>query len=120
MSKPRYRWWGYALKVVRAYPKLLIVDYLTVDDQKDRDAVAQAIEQIRQGQHGEKMLQLIKQVYWDRSARRIEDAARWLYISESTACRWHREFIRAVGRGLGFSVAAAKGAEHKVESGATE
>lgn len=120
MSKPRYRWWGYALKVVRDYPKLLAADHLTVDDQKDRDAVAQAIEQIRQGRHGEETLQLIKHVYWDGSARRIEDAAMRLHISESTAKRWHREFIRAVGRGLGFSVAADKGAEHKAESGATE
>ena len=120
MSKPRYRWWGYALNVVRAYPKLLAADYLAVDDKKDRDAVEQAIKQTQKGRHGEEILQLIKQVYWDQSARRIEDAARRLYISESTACRWHREFVRAVGRGLGFSVAAAKGAEHKAESGATE
>ena len=109
MSKPRYRWWGYALKVVRAYPKLLAADHLTVDDQKDRDAVAQAIEQIRKKRHGEEVLQLIKQVYWDGSARRIEDTAMRLYISESTAIRWHGDFIRAVGRGLGFSVVAAKG-----------
>lgn len=113
MSKPRYRWWGYALKVVRDYPKLLAADHLTVDDQKERDAVAQAIEQIRQGRHGEETLQLIKQVYWEGSARRIEDAAMRLYISESTAKRLHREFIRAVGRGLGFSVAAAKGDMHE-------
>ena len=113
MSKPRYRWWGYALKVVRAYPKLLAADRLTVDDQKDRDAVAQAIEQIRKKGNGAEMLQLIKQIYWDGSARRIEDAARRLYISESTASLWHREFIRAVGRGLGFSVAAAKGDVHE-------
>lgn len=102
MSKPRYRWWGYAKNVVRAYPRLAAAERLTADDMKDRDAVAWAIEQTRKGRHGEETLQLIKQVHWDRSARRLEDAAQRLYISASTARKWHREFLRLVGNGLGF------------------
>ena len=109
MSKPRYRWWGYALKVVRAYPKLLAADCLTEDDQKDRDAVSRAIELTRECRHGAEILQLMKWVYWDRSVPRLKDAAQRLYVSENTVNRRHREFIQTVGKCLGFSVAAANG-----------
>lgn len=111
MSKPRYRWWKYALNVVRAYPKLCDTKNLTADDQRDRDAVARAIEQTRKSRHGEETLRIIKWVYWERSVRRIKDAAQRLYVSENTANRRHREFINTVGKCLGFSVAAPKGKE---------
>jgi len=99
---------------------MVAAECLSADDQKERDAVARAIEQACAGKHGEETMKLIRQVYWGGTSRRIEDVARRLYISKNTAARRHREFIRAVGRCLDFSVAAAKGAEDKVESGATE
>lgn len=107
MSKPRYRWWGYARNVVRAYPKLMAAKSLTAEDLRDRDAVTMAIDITRQKRKGEELLALIEEVYWG-SARRIEDAAMRLYIADQTARRWHGEFIRTVGQCLGLYVADNK------------
>ena len=105
MSKPRYRWWGYARCVVRDYPKLMAAKSLTADDLKDRDAVTQAIGIISQKRKGEEQMELIRGVYWGSVEQRIEDVALRLYISNATAKRWHGEFIRMVARCLGFSMA---------------
>ena len=104
MSKPRYRWWGYARNVVRAYPKLMAAKCLAEDDLSDRDAVTQAINITKQKRKGGDMLGLIKGVYWGRSEQSIEKAASHLYISGTTAIRWHGEFVRTVGKCLGFAV----------------
>ncbi len=103
MSKPRYRWWGYARNVVRAYPKLMAAKCLAEDDLRDREAVAKAIEITMQKRKGKELLALIRGVYWGNAEQRIEDVALHLYISGTTATRWHGEFIRLVGTGLGFS-----------------
>lgn len=116
MSKPRYRWWGYALKVVRDYPKLVATECLSEDDQKERDAVARAIEQASAGKHGKETMELIRQVYWSGVSRRIEDVARRLYISENTAARRHHEFIRAVGRCLGVTSGRGETAKNEMHS----
>jgi len=105
MSKPRFRWWSYVRHVVRDYKKLSAAEHLTVDDRKDRDAVAKAISIAKQSPKGEEMLALIECVYWGISGRRIEDVALRLYISERTARRRHGEFIQLVAQCLGFSVA---------------
>ena len=105
MSKSRYRWWGYVRHMVRDYQKLIDAKHLTVDDQKDRDAVTKAIDIARQQPKGEELLTLIRDVYWNNGGLRINDAALHLYISEITAKRWHSEFIRLVGKCWGFTVA---------------
>lgn len=104
MSKPRYRWWGYARNVVRAYPKLMATKSLTTDDLRDRDAVTMAIDITMRKRKGEELLALIKGVYWGSVEQRIEDVALRLYIADITAKRWHGEFIRTVGKCLGLYV----------------
>lgn len=113
MSTPRYRWWGYARNVVRAYPKLMAAKCLAEDDLRDRDAVTQAINITRQMHKGEDLLALIRGVYWGNAEQRIEDVALRLYISGTTAIRWHGEFVRTVGKCLGFSVADEGGKREK-------
>lgn len=109
MSKPRYRWWGYVRNVIRAYPKLQAAESLTIDDQRELEAVDRAIDLAKEDRHGEQMLDLINRVYWNKSARRVEDAARYMYISEKTAKQRHGEFIRLVAKCLGFSVELHRG-----------
>lgn len=109
MSKPRYRWWGYALNVIRAYPKLQTTECLTADDQRDLTAMEQAIELAKNDRHGTQMLDVIQRVHWDKSARRIEDAAHYMYVSERTAVRRHGDFVRLVGQCLGFAVELHRG-----------
>lgn len=109
MSKPRYRWWGYARNVIRAYPKLRAAESLSVDDKKELEAVERAIELAKKNRHGDQMLDLIQRVYLDRSVRRVEDAARYMYVSERTARQRHGDFVRLVGKCLGFSVELQRG-----------
>ena len=109
MSKPRYRWWGYVRNVIRAYPKLQAAESLTIDDQRELEAVDRAIELAKEDRYGEQMLDMINRVYWNKSARRVEDAARCMYISEKTAKQRHGDFIRLVGKCLGFSVELHRG-----------
>lgn len=115
MSKPRYRWWGYARNVIRAYPKLRVAESLTADDKKELEAVEQAIELAKKDRNGEQMLDLIRRVYLDRSVRRVEDAARYMYVSERTARQRHGDFVRLVGKCLGFSVEQQRGKQGRPE-----
>ncbi len=115
MSKPRFRWWSYVRHVVRDYKKLSAAEHLTVDDRKDRDAVAKAISIAKQSPKGAEMLALIECIYWGSSGRRIEDAALRLYIGERTARRRHGDFIRLVAQCLGFSVAEDKQTDRENE-----
>lgn len=68
-----------------------------------------AIELAKEDRYGEQMLDLINRVYWNRSVRRVEDAARYMYVSEKTAKQRHGDFIRLVGKCLGFSVELHRG-----------
>lgn len=127
MSKPRYGWWSYAKHMVRSYPALkreydelrrqritanvtglpgtagysrstesTALKQLPPARQKEYDAVAKAIEQTRRMHAGRERLAVIDMVLW-RGTHNIDGAAMHLYISESTARRYHTEFIRLVG-----------------------
>lgn len=91
--------------MVRDFPKLSSADAPTSDEQKERYAVAKAIEATRQHPQGHERLALIRAVYWEKPARILQEAAFDLHISEITAKRWHGDFIRLVGKYRGFDVA---------------
>ena len=111
MSKPRYRWWTYVCNVIKAYPKLRAASCLTEDDQMELKAVNRAIEIARDHKYGDQMMELIRRIYWDRTDKRIADAAKRMYISERTANDRHGEFIRLVGSALGFHPKTKKGGQ---------
>lgn len=71
------------------------------DDQSDYDAVTQAIMITKRQKNGETRLELIRYIYWYEKEHRVKDAAPVLYISESTARRWHGEFIKLVAKIMG-------------------
>ncbi len=75
---------------------------LPPDDQKDYDAVTQAIRITKYRQDGEQRLALIQYVYWYEKEHTIKDAAPVLNISEATAKRWHGEFVKQVAKIRGF------------------
>lgn len=77
---------------------------LPPDDQKDYDAVTEAIELIKLRADGEERLALIRYVYWGEREHPIKDAAPQLNISEPTAYRWHTGFVRLVGKCRGFDI----------------
>lgn len=63
MSKPRYRWWGYVRKMVRDYPKLNSSLHLTVDDQREREAVSNAVKITKECRNGSERVALIRCAY---------------------------------------------------------
>lgn len=127
MSKPRFRWWGYVLAILRAYPELcaklqqLKDQHITASyepsgggkggiarptesaalaelrgtEGKEYNAVRQAIEYTSKLRNGADRNALIDMVFFKKS-HSLEGAALALFISYSTAKKWHKEFILAV------------------------
>lgn len=77
---------------------------LPADDQKDLDAVANAIRATSLLPDGEERIALIRGVYWGKKELTLKAVYPRLNISETTAKRWHGEFVRTVARSRGFSV----------------
>lgn len=127
MSKPRFRWWGYILAILRAYPELcaklqqLKEQHITANyepsgggkggisrptesaalaelrgtEGKEYNAVRQAIEYTSKLRNGAERNALIDMVFFKKS-HSLEGAAIALFISYSTAKKWHKEFVLAV------------------------
>lgn len=127
MSKPRFRWWGYMMAVLRAYPELcaklqqLKEQHITVSyepsgggkggisrpteraalaelrgtEGREYNAVRQAIEYTSKLRNGAERNALIDMVFFKKS-HSLEGAAMALFVSYSTAKKWHKEFILAV------------------------
>lgn len=107
MSKPRYRWWGFARRMIRDYPALKrnhAQHGLSHDDQKVYEAVAQAIEATQLRPDGDERIKMIRYIYWNKKRHTVRDAAPQASISEPTAQRWHSDFVRLVGKCYGFTV----------------
>lgn len=108
MSKPKYRWWGYAINVAEDCQRLTESADLLSGERQERDALLMAIEVTRQLPEGEKRLAVLTRVYWNGRKQTIKEAAVQVGVPENMAKQWHGEFIRLVGRGLGFTVADEK------------
>lgn len=132
MSKPRDIWWSYAKGMVRQYPKLkkqyddlhtqkttasistvpggggasrttekIVLRELAPTKQKELDAVIAAIKSTKRMKNGKDRLLLIALVYWNDKLT-IEAAAVRIPCSKETAYRYHRDFVRLVGKNYGF------------------
>lgn len=127
MSKPRYGWWSYAKYMVRKYPALkreydsihsqsitantarlpgsrsvsrstesTALRQLPRARQRELDAVQKAIDRTKLMETGRERLAVINMVLW-RGSHKIDGAALAIHISETTATRYHSDFIRLVG-----------------------
>lgn len=132
MSKPRYIWWSYAKAMIRQYPGLkeeyenlhqqnitasitgmprggsatrttetISLRQLPPSKQKEFDAVDQAIKHTKKMPNGKERLKVISLVYW-KAALTIEGAAQKIPCSKETAWRYHRDFVRLVGKSYGL------------------
>lgn len=108
MSRPRYRWWGYAKNCIRDYPALCAAaeergkagrKRARREDERDRLAVKLAEEETLEKTDGEMRMEIIRMIYW-RKSHNMQGAALRCHVSYSTARRWHGQFVRAVGRHL--------------------
>ena len=133
MSKPRYIWWSYAKGMIRQFPELkeeyddlhrqnvtacmtgvpgggsasrttevVAMRQLPPIKQREYDAVDQAIRETQKMPNGKYRLKIIKLVYWT-SSMTIEGAAMEIPCSKETAWRYHRDFVRLVGKNYGLT-----------------
>lgn len=134
MSKPRDIWWSYAKGMIRQYPELkkeladlreqkvtasmtgvpggggaarttenVSLRQLPGKKQEEFDAVDLSIKQTRKMKNGKYRLQVISLVYWKEQLT-IEGAALRIPCSKETAWRYHRDFVRLVGKNRGLSI----------------
>lgn len=102
---PRYIWWGYAKAMIRQYPKLQAAgdaQQLPATQQKEYEAVKKALEITQKKSNGENRIAVIDYVLWQKKCC-IDQAAALLYVSETTARRYHGEFVRLVGECYGLT-----------------
>ena len=133
MSKPRNKWWPYIKAVIRDYPNLkrdyeelhrqsitacysgmpagggacrktenIATRQLPYTQQKEYDAVKAAVAATSLLQTGKERLRLIDLVFWKKS-HTLSGAAYKLNISETTAQRYHSEFIYLVAEKYGLA-----------------
>lgn len=65
-------------------------------------AVTEAIERTAEKPDGTERLELIRRVYWRRNRVTLNRAAMDVYISYSTARRWHYDFCLLVAEAFGL------------------
>ena len=106
MSKPRYIWWSYAKAMIRQYPKLnqnaADKQQLQPVKQKEYDAVKKAVEITNRKANAANRMEIVKLVLWHEGCT-LEQAAARLYLSESTANRYHHDFVCLVGQCYGLT-----------------
>lgn len=102
MSKPRYIWWSYAKAMIMAYPGRLQSDGPhKATTEREIAAVRQAIEETRKSHNGDVKMQVIDLLFWQKAVT-LDGASEICYISPATAARYHRDFIRLVGKNFGL------------------
>ena len=133
MSTPRYIWWSYAKAMIRQYPALkreyedlhcqtvtatmtgmpgsgsttrtterVALKQLPVAKQREYDAVDKAILTTQKMLNGKDRIKVIALVYWSNGLT-IEGAAQRIPCSKETAWRYHRDFVRLVGKKYGLT-----------------
>lgn len=100
MSRQRYKWWGYVKAMIRQYEPGKMGG-LTGVAERERAAVADAVEETMTLVDGVERMKLVNLVFW-RQSHSLDGAALALYVSDRTAQEWHRQFIRLVAKNFGL------------------
>lgn len=88
--------------MIRAYQKQQKREDLSRIELLEVYAVTEAIEQTAEKLDGAERLELIRRVYWRRNRVTLNRAAMDVYISYSTAKRWHYDFCLLVAEAFGL------------------
>lgn len=94
MSKPRYRWWGYAKAMLRAYPGDVTVE--------ERNAIESAISETLALTDGKDRIKVIDLVFF-KGTHKLAGAAMQVPCSIDTAQKYHADFIRLLGEKRGLN-----------------
>ena len=105
MSNPKYDWWSYVKGMIRRYPKLRkqleFCAELPSPYQEEYDSVTLACRHTETIDAGAERMRLISLIYWKKT-HTLSGAALQCSVDYSTAKRWHKDFIRAVGAYYGL------------------
>ncbi len=94
MSKPRYRWWGYAKAMLRAYPGDVT--------EEERNAIESAISETLVLTDGKDRIKVIDLVFF-KGTHKLAGAAMQVPCSIDTAQKYHADFIRLLGEKRGLN-----------------
>lgn len=94
MSKPRYRWWGYAKAMLRAYPGDVTAE--------ERNAIESAINETLVLTDGKDRIKVIDLVFF-KGTHKLAGAAMQVPCSIDTAQKYHADFIRLLGEKRGLN-----------------
>lgn len=94
MSKPRYRWWGYAKAMLRAYPGDVT--------EEERNAIESAINETMELTDGRDRIKVIDLVFF-KGTHKLAGAAMQVPCSIDTAQKYHADFIRLLGEKRGLN-----------------
>lgn len=97
MSSPKYPWWNPIRNAVKAFPPDLATPPLTKGDERLRDCIAQAAEEVREWPDGAEALELLRLVFWTKPPQTIANAAASLGMDTKTARAHCHAFIMLVG-----------------------
>lgn len=104
MSKPRYRWWSYAINVVEDFIQIPDGSELGTEAYQEWAAVQRAVEITLHLPHGIDRFAVMKLMYQGKKKQTLKDVADRVGVDESVAKIWHGDFMRLVGKELGFFV----------------
>lgn len=90
---------GVATRTVEA----LALRELIPQEQKEFEAVRNAIDATLRYDTGTERMELIKRAYFSGGQHRLTDVGAGLHIAEATAWRWHADFVRQVAGYLGLT-----------------
>lgn len=99
MSRPKYWWYHYVKESIMR--NMSGTAPLTYQNYLVKIAVDKVIEETKSQYRGAERLRMIDLIYRKRQYN-VPGAAVQLYISESTACKWNKEFVYAVADKMGY------------------
>lgn len=101
----RYDWWPYMQAIVRRFPaRQANLESLGKIQQREVQAVSEAIRRTEAMEDGRERMRLVKAVYWSKNRKTMSGIALDLYISRATAFRWNSEFILTVAECFGLYI----------------
>lgn len=101
MKKKYYAWWGYIKNVVRKYPEIKYEKGLNGVEERERDAVNGALEDMWKRDQGSTQTKVISMIHFTKT-HTLTGAAQEIGCDRSTAARWQRKFFEDVAKNMGL------------------
>lgn len=101
MKKQYYPWWGYVKSIVRKYPEMRDKKGLKGVEEKERDAVLNAIDTALGSDQGSTQMMAIGMMHFTKT-HTLTGVSQEIGCDRSTAARWQRKFFEVVAKNMGL------------------